>query len=159
MWITWINIMQKCCKTSFYRLDCWTWSPSVVPSPSSKWLVTYPWCHMRSGRSSLTASLLRLGFRKILTQVLKLKRGGLLVGGPPCGSWIWISRATSKRTQSFIFGNTQRSFVKDANTRLNQSLFHLYNMFVPNLSFAVGFHASNSLTSCCNKPFFAPVIL
>ena len=54
----------------------------------------------------------------MLKMVLKLKVKGLLVGGPPCGSWIWVNRATSQRTRQRIFGNTSRGYVKDANTNL-----------------------------------------
>lgn len=59
--------------------------------------------------------LLPRGFLAILTKVLKLKPKGLLAGGPPCGSWIWINRSTSKRSRNRIFGDCARDYVKAAN--------------------------------------------
>lgn len=53
-----------------------------------------------------------------LQMVLKLKVGGLLIGGPPCGSFVWVNRATSKRSRARIFGDTTKSYVKAANTSL-----------------------------------------
>ncbi|CAK9104776.1 WD_REPEATS_REGION domain-containing protein [Durusdinium trenchii] len=46
--------------------------------------------------------------------VLRLKRRGLLVGGPPCNSWIFINAATHGRRKDNIFGNTNRKYVSDA---------------------------------------------
>ena len=54
----------------------------------------------------------------ILNMVLHLAPKGVLVGGPPCQSWIWINRSTSGRTRDQIFGNTARSYVSHANTPL-----------------------------------------
>ena len=59
--------------------------------------------------------LLRRGFYNILAKVLRLQPGALLVGGPPCGSWIWVNRATSKRSKQRIFGDVQKAYVKLAN--------------------------------------------
>lgn len=70
-------------------------------------------------RSLCAFGHLRTGFRKILTMVLSLKEKGLLVGGPPCGSWIWINRSTRKRNKNNIFGTTLK-YVQDANTKLAQ---------------------------------------
>lgn len=39
------------------------------------------------------------GFLSIFKMVLKLKPNALMVGGPPCGSWVWMNRSTSKRTR------------------------------------------------------------
>ena len=61
---------------------------------------------------------LRAGFVTILHMVLRLKVGGLLVGGPPCGSFVWVNRATSKRSKQNVFGDTGKSYVKAANAIL-----------------------------------------
>lgn len=50
--------------------------------------------------------------------VLRLKRRGLLVGGPPCNSWIFINAATHGRRKDNIFGNTNRKYVSDATAKL-----------------------------------------
>ena len=62
----------------------------------------------------------RRGFRNILTMLLKVKRGGCLVGGPPCGSWVWINSATHKRKRDHIFGDTKLAYVRDATASLGQ---------------------------------------
>ena len=63
----------------------------------------------------LPLNWIRWGFLEILKQVLKLRPHSLLVGGPPCGSWTWINRSTSGRSKSKIFGNTYRSYIREAN--------------------------------------------
>ena len=59
--------------------------------------------------------LLRPGFMYALRCVLKLKVRGLLMAGPPCGSFVWVNRSTSGRSRTRIFGNCARQYVKDAN--------------------------------------------
>lgn len=73
--------------------------------------------------------------------VLRLKPKGLLVGGPPCGSWVWINRATSQRTKSRIFGNTSRGYVRDANTKLGFSLLQVLHCYLMgSMSTSYGVH-------------------
>lgn len=38
-------------------------------------------------------------------QVMRLRQGGLLWGGVPCSSFVWISRGTSKRSQATALPN------------------------------------------------------
>ncbi|CAL1164150.1 unnamed protein product, partial [Cladocopium goreaui] len=57
-----------------------------------------------------------LGFRAIMTKVLKLKEKALLMAGPPCGSWVWVNRSTSGRSKQKLFGNSFRQYVRDANS-------------------------------------------
>ena len=71
------------------------------------------------GVINILTALLREGFKAILLMVLRLQPGGLLVGGPPCGSWIWINRATSQRSKEHIFG-ANLDYVQLANTTLGQ---------------------------------------
>ncbi|CAL1161035.1 unnamed protein product [Cladocopium goreaui] len=56
------------------------------------------------------------GFCQIIKKVLKIAPCGLLFGGPPCGSWVYINRATSKRQARRIFGDCSRLYVRHANT-------------------------------------------
>ncbi|CAK9034001.1 Putative rhamnose biosynthetic enzyme 1 [Durusdinium trenchii] len=56
------------------------------------------------------------GFRNMVKMILRLRVGGLLIGGPPCGSWVWINSATHQRRKFRIFGNTKLDYVKAANT-------------------------------------------
>ena len=62
---------------------------------------------------------LRNGFISILRQILKIRPGGLLIGGPPCGSWVWINRSTSKRSANRLFGDARKEYVKMANANLS----------------------------------------
>ena len=54
----------------------------------------------------------------MVKMILRLRVGGLLIGGPPCGSWVWINSATHQRRKFRIFGNTKLDYVKAANTNL-----------------------------------------
>lgn len=76
---------------------------------------------LRAGRFDLNDGesgdiLSTIGFLNILRLVLQIKPGGLLFGGPPCGSWVWINRATSKRSLFRIMGDASRQYVRDANS-------------------------------------------
>ena len=62
---------------------------------------------------------LRKGFCEIIKKVLKIAPFGMLFGGPPCGSWVYINRYTSKRTAQRIFGDCNRAYVRHANTSLS----------------------------------------
>lgn len=73
--------------------------------------------------------LLRSGFYFILLQVLRLRPGSLLMGGPPCGSFVWVNRSTSKRSRKSPLGDNQKSYVKMANAMLGSSW-----VIFPNLS-------------------------
>ena len=41
---------------------------------------------------------LRMGFAIAIQSVLRLREGGLLFGGPPCATFVWMSRSTTKRS-------------------------------------------------------------
>ena len=58
----------------------------------------------------------RQGWLRILLMVLQLKPGALLIGGPPCGSFVWINRSTSKRSKTRLLGTSALSYVRDANS-------------------------------------------
>ena len=60
------------------------------------------------------------GFMLILLLILQIKPGGLLIGGPPCGSWVFINRGTSKRSKRRVLGDCKRQYVRDSNTTLDQ---------------------------------------
>ena len=51
--------------------------------------------------------------------VLRTREDGVLLGGPPCGSWIFVNSGTHQRKLAgSIWGNTALSYVRDANTTL-----------------------------------------
>ena len=69
--------------------------------------------------SSLLSNVkLRLGLCSIIKKLLKLVPLGMLIGGPPCSSWVFINRATSRRSTRRVFGNCALKYVRDANTTL-----------------------------------------
>ena len=60
---------------------------------------------------------LRMGFLKAIQLCLKLKPGGLATAGPPCGSFVFLNRWTSKRSATRPFG-CKLPYVQDANETL-----------------------------------------
>ena len=44
-----------------------------------------------------------------------IRRGGMALLGPYCGSWSWISRGTSLRTGTTNWGDDSRQFVRNGN--------------------------------------------
>ena len=44
-----------------------------------------------------------------------MKKGGLAVFGPPCSSWVWISRSKSKRSKANPAGDGDAHFVSEGN--------------------------------------------
>ena len=83
----------------------------------------------------IVSCLLRWGFCHIIRLLLKVVNGGLLFGGPPCGSWVFINRYTSGRTSTRVFGNCARKYVRESNVKLD-----LYNLFK-----VLYFHQASSL--------------
>ena len=77
--------------------------------------------------SIIALAWLRKGFCQIIKKVLKIAPCGLLFGGPPCGSWVYINRATSKRSARRIFGDCSRLYVRHANTSLS-SIYNICNI-------------------------------
>ena len=80
-------------------------------SPSSCSVIVSPWPRPR------------LGLCCIVRSVLKLVPHGLLIGGPPCGSWTFINKGTSRRSWRRIFGNTQLKYIRDNNKNLGFTIF------------------------------------
>ena len=57
----------------------------------------------------------RDGFTTALNKVLSIKPRGLLVGGPPCSWWVWVSASQHKRTNANPSGDTSNPNVRMAN--------------------------------------------
>ena len=60
----------------------------------------------------------RGGLCQALQYILRARPAALVVGGPPCGSFVWINSATSRRSASQPFGDTTRQYVTAANKLL-----------------------------------------
>ena len=64
------------------------------------------------------------GFRKALSLVLRLKKGGLLVMGPPCRSFVWMNSSNCKRTEDDGYmGDWSYEAVHEGNVMLDVALF------------------------------------
>lgn len=95
--------------------QCWHLSATIVshhltnqipkPRMSQKFLPPSPGTH----------SVLRGGFLKYLETVLRLRPSAVLFGGPPCGSFTWVNRATSRRSSRAPLGDGKKAYVKEAN--------------------------------------------
>ena len=57
-----------------------------------------------------------VGKGRLLYTVVKLAPGGLPWLAPPCSSWVWMSRRTSKRSSQDIEGDTTNESVAQANS-------------------------------------------
>ena len=55
------------------------------------------------------------GFVKALHLFIRLRPFGLSVGGPPCSSFVWMNRSTSKRALWKPEGDLNRAYIRDAN--------------------------------------------
>lgn len=59
---------------------------------------------------------LRNGFSEALLGVLRVRPDGLVSMGPPCGSYVWVNRATSGRSSETPYGDETKSYVEAAST-------------------------------------------
>lgn len=48
-----------------------------------------------------------------------VSEGGLLVGGFPCSTWVWLARSHTKRSKERIWGDESREDVRQANDIIN----------------------------------------
>ena len=63
---------------------------------------------------------LRVGFLRCILLVLRVREGGLVVGGPPCSSFVFINTGTSRRSRKKVLGRETLQYVADANAKLAQ---------------------------------------
>ena len=64
------------------------------------------------------------GFRKALHEVQRLRRGGLLVMGPPCSTFVWMSSSVCKRSEENGFdGEWNNVKVHEGNFQLDIALW------------------------------------
>lgn len=61
---------------------------------------------------------LRPGFFKLVQKVLRVAEGGLLHGGPPCSSFVWMNSGTSCRSKEMPQGRKNVKSVQIANANL-----------------------------------------
>ena len=73
------------------------------------------------------AAVLRFGFLMIMWQVLRLAPGALLVGGPPCNTWVFMNSGTSRRTRKRVLGDQKKKSVKESNENLGKIVWALFS--------------------------------
>ena len=78
-------------------------------------------------------AILRSGFCKFLQVILRLVPLGVLVAGPPCSSFVWVNKATSKRSRARPLGDSTKSYVRESNTTFAWT-FMSYYIFVVGVS-------------------------
>ena len=67
-------------------------------------------------RRDPSASILcRDGFYKLLALILMINVGGLIMAGPPCSLFIYLSSSYHRRSKLSIFGDTTKAAVHAAN--------------------------------------------
>lgn len=59
--------------------------------------------------------LTRSGLVLVLSMVMRVKENGLLVLGPPCGMWVFMSQSVHKRTRRQPEGDITVAKVREAN--------------------------------------------
>ena len=60
----------------------------------------------------------RPGLCQAVQYILRAKPNAMVVGGPPCSSFVWINSATSKRCADNPFGDTDREYIRSSNKLL-----------------------------------------
>ena len=68
--------------------------------------------------TSWAASVLRTGFLKLVQGALRIVEDGACHGGPPCSSWIWLNKGTSKRSMRCVMGDLKQRTVLQSNAIL-----------------------------------------
>ena len=61
------------------------------------------------------ASVLRPGFLKVVQGALRIVEDGACHGGPPCSSFIWLNKGTSKRSMKNVMGDLSQRTVVESN--------------------------------------------
>lgn len=67
--------------------------------------------------ANVVAASVRVGFIRAVAYTLQLAPNALLHAGPPCSSWVWISRGSTKRSKKNPMGNKSYQSTQDANTQ------------------------------------------
>jgi hypothetical protein len=70
---------------------------------------------------------LRRGFLKLIQLVLRTQADGLIHCGPPCSSWVWVNRATAKRSRDSPAGDTSIPSVASGNLFLGFNIIWIWS--------------------------------
>lgn len=57
----------------------------------------------------------RQGLLRLLQGCLRVAEDGVVHGGPPCSSWVWLNRGTSGRCDERVLGNEKEPSVRISN--------------------------------------------
>ena len=78
---------------------------------------------------------------KMAQKILRVREGGLLHGGPPCSSFVWVNAGTSGRSSANPEGNRLQRTVKTANETLGHLKIYVerYTCFSLSASVIISF--------------------
>ena len=68
---------------------------------------------------------LRRGFCKFVQVILRLVPLGVVVAGPPCSSFVWVNKSTSKRSRGRPLGDSSKQYVRESNTTFASTFISL----------------------------------
>lgn len=97
--------------------------------PESLWKVNHPLDATLNQIISTAVqswrSKLRRGFLKLLQHCLRLREGSLVHCGPPCSTWVWVNRHSSKRSKDCPEGDSDVPSVASSNESLDSNSINL----------------------------------
>ena len=100
----------------------WHTRSLLNPKLSQPWLPQNPITNLDLTFYCKPLLLLREGFCTSIRKLLRVIPHGLLLGGPPCGPWVFINMGTSLRSRQRIFGDTSKTYVKNSNMKLGSKI-------------------------------------
>ena len=65
----------------------------------------------------------RTGLCQAVLIALRCQVGALVMGGPPCSSFVWINSATSRRSRGRPLGDTSKKYIRSSNKPLGMRVF------------------------------------
>ena len=93
---------------------------------------------------------LRTGFFKLVQKVLRVAEGGLLHGGPPCSSFVWMNSGTSCRSKDMPEGRKNVKSVQIANANLGgnqtENVFAFWLFFPHFQNYITWYYISNLIS-------------
>ena len=89
----------------------------------------FVWARFRKQVLQALPRNLRAGFFKLVQKVLRVAEGGLLHGGPPCSSFVWMNAGTSCRSKEMPEGRKNVKSVQRANANLGEVKLRMFLHF------------------------------
>lgn len=65
------------------------------------------------------------GFLAVLTTLQQLHPGAIFWSAPPCSTWVWVSRSSTKRSREDVLGNESSEYIKSQNHLVTRLVYLL----------------------------------